>query len=70
MPDKFESTLQIQPLLKKVEFFGRHLGAFGRLWRPNAIWCNMRSYTNHFFSLLRIFYVDMTTSEGGGPVYP
>ena len=63
-PGQFQSTLQILPLLKKVEFLGRQLSTFGRQWHPNAIWCDMKFYAHHSFSTLRIFYVRMAIFEG------
>ena len=39
---------------------------FERRQRPNAIWCDMKYYAHHFFSTLRIFYVEMATSEREG----
>ena len=65
--DQFQSTLQILPLLKKVKFFGAQNAPFERPHRPNAMWCNKKFYVHHFFSTLRIFYVEIATSkwEGG-----
>ena len=73
MPGQFQSTLQIWPLLKKVEFLGAQNAPFGRPQRLNAIWCvtpiitfyQILFYAHHYFSTLRIFYINMATSKGG-----
>ena len=57
---QFQSTLQIWPLLKKVEFLSVQNAPFGR---PNAIWWDKKFYSLHFFSTFRIFYVKMVTFE-------
>ena len=36
---------------------------FGGLRRPDAIWCDIKFYAHHFFSTLRIFYVQMPTGR-------
>ena len=56
---QFQYTLQIWPLLKKVKFLGPHLDMKYEIF----IWNLTRII---FFSTVRIFYVDMTTSEGEG----
>ena len=63
---QLQSSLHIWPLLKKVEFLGAQNAPFGRPWCPNAIRYNMRFFAHHFCSSLRIFYVNMATSEWRG----
>ena len=53
----------------KMNFLGAHNAPFELQQHPNVIWCVMKFYAYHFFSTLRIFYVDMVTSEGGGSAY-
>ena len=59
---QFKYTIEIWQVLKKVEFLSAQNAPFGRPWCPNAI---RNSTPIIFFSSLRIFYVKMTTSEGG-----
>ena len=51
-----------------LKFWAPKTAPFGRPWRPNVIWRDMKFYAHQFFSSLRIYYVDMVTSEGGGGV--
>ena len=46
--------------------FGRPKRSFGRPWRPNAIWCDMKFSAHHFFGSLRIFCQDAHFWGGGG----
>ena len=32
---------------------------------PDAIWCDMKFFAHYFFRTLRIYYTNMSTSEGG-----
>ena len=64
MSGQFESTLQISPLLKKVEFLGVQNAPFGRPWRPNVILCDNNFTPIICFITLHIFYDKMATSEG------
>ena len=65
MSGQFQSSLQIWPLLKQIEFLSAQNAPFGRRGPLYAIW----NFTPIFiFSTLRNFYVKMATSEreGGG----
>ena len=67
-PHQFQSTLQIWPLRKKVEFLVAQNASFEHPQRPNAICVIWNLTATIIFSTLRFFYVKMTTCEerGGG----
>ena len=60
-----KSILQIWPLLKKVEFLERRLGACGP--KKYISRCDVKFYAFHFILafLCQALYVKMATSEGG-----
>ena len=59
----FKFTLQILPVLKRVEFLRDQNAPFERPQRPKTIDA-MKCYAHHIFSLFHIFYVEMAASKG------
>ena len=67
-PDKFQCTLQIWQLLKKVEFLAAQNVPLGRLWRPNAIWCAMKFTPIIFLAHCASFMGNELNSEERRPL--
>ena len=65
----FMRKMSVRLLLKKVEILGAQKTPFGRPWRLNAIWCDMKIYAHLYFSPLRIFYVKMANFEREGGLH-